>query len=498
MAALSDLTTWFLDQTRADGWISLVTGLGGSRDRTTSVKIGRVTPLDDSTIESLYLTTGLGGRIVDAVVEDAIGAGTSTSNEALDAAIARLGAERVIGNAWRWGRAYGRGAVYLGLSDRLGPQDAPVSLDAIQPGDLLFVRDVDGQDLTVSRTDQDRRSASYGHPSHYYVSGSSRGSVEIHASRFVFFGGALTPHRIRYARSGRDLSVLQRPYEAIRDEGIAHASVVAAFADLSQAVFKIKGLISMIANGQAQIARDRMELVEYARSVMRAVVLDADGESFEHVGAMNLTGVDQAQARLLQRIAASSGIPATVLLGTAPIGMNATGESDLRIWYRRVEIERVEKEPAFRTVYRAIAASEGITGWTGSIDWAALWTPTEKEIAERENVEATADATRISSGVLAPEEVAEIRFGKASAEEVYAARLLGGADDPEDEPATLRPQAGEVWIDTADQHRLRVNTVANGRVYFADLDSETPDQQWAWKEATFVERARKVEIQNPA
>lgn len=494
--SLSDLTQWFKDEIRADGWFSLLTGLGGRRDKTANTRIGAIVPLDDQTVEALYLSTGLGGAIVDSIVDDAIGAGTTTKNEALDKEIARFGAERAIGNAWRWGRAYGRGAVYLGLSDRLGPQYAPVALSQVGRGDLAFVRDVDGSDLSVARTEEDRRSPRYGEPTHYYVSGSARGVTEIHASRFVFFGGALTPHRIRYARSGRDLSVLQRPYEAMRDEGIAHSSIVAAFQDLSQAVFKIKGLASMIANGQASIARDRMELVDLARSVARAVVVDAEGEDFGHVGAANLTGVDAAQARLLMRVSAASKIPATVLLGTAPVGMNATGESDLRIWYRRVEIERVEKAPAFLTIFRAIAASSGIADWTGDLEFAPLWTPTEKEIAEKEKIEADTDAVRISSGVLSAEEVSEIRYGGSTPEEVYAERLLGGAEDF-DEEVVLRPNAGEQWIDTADQHRLRVNTVANDRVYFVDLDSETPDQQWAWKEATFLERARKIEIESP-
>lgn len=493
--ALRDLTAWFKDQLREDGWFSLVTGLGGARDRSTSVRPIFVA-IDDVTIEALYLGNGLAGTIVDAVPDDAIGTGISTGSEALDQALRRTGAIDRAGEAWRWGRAYGRGAVYIGLSDRLGPQSAPVALEAIQPGDLTFLEAVDGIDLTPSRFEESRASASYGRPSHYWISGARVGQ-EIHASRFVFFGGALTPARTKINRSGKDLSVLQRPYDALRDEGSSNAAVISAFQDLSQAVFKIKDLVTMIANGQASIMRDRMEIVDLARSVSRAVVLDADGESFEHVGAANLTGVDALQGRILQRVASWAGMPATRLLGVSPVGMNATGESDLRIWYKRIEVERQRHEQQIATLIRTVARANGID-WSGEIRWPALWTPTPAEKAAQESIEATTDAARIASGVIDAAEAREIRLGGASYHEILEAAKIGALEEDDGaDPEILRPASGETWIDTGDQHRLQVTAVANGRIFFLDLDSADPARQYAWAEPYFVERARRVEVQAP-
>lgn len=488
--ALRDLTAWFKDQIREDGWFSLVTGLGGARDRSTSVR-PIFQAIDDPTIEALYLGNGIAGTIVDCVPDDAIGSGICTGSEALDQALRRTGAIDRAGEAWRWGRAYGRGAVYVGLSDRLGAQSSPVALEAIEPGDLSFLEAVDGIDLTPSRFEASRSSASYGRPSHYWISGARIGQ-EIHASRLIFFGGALTPARIKINRSGKDLSVLQRPYDALRDEGASNAAVIAAFQDLSQAVFKIKDLVTMIANGQASVLRDRMEIVDLARSVTRAVVLDADGESFEHVGAANLTGVDALQGRILQRVASWSGVPATRLLGVSPVGMNATGESDLRIWYKRIENERQRHESQIASLIRIVARSNAIE-WSGEIEWPALWTPTERERADQEQIEANTDAVRISSGVLDAAEAREIRLGGASYHEILEAAKIGGGEEGEPDPEILRPAAGETWIDTEDQHRLSVTAAANGRIYFLDLDGAQPDHQWAWAEPYFVERARRVE-----
>lgn len=493
---LRDLTEWFRDSTRLDGWFSTITGLGGTRDRSTSAQVGGVRILTDEQITNLYVGDGLGGTIVDAVPDDAIGVGPKTGVDALDKSIRRRRALIALSDAWKWGRAYGRGAVYVGLSDRLGAQDQPVSFEQIGPGDLAFVEAVDGKDLIPCGFDTDRRGYGYGIPTHYQIAHRSTRSLGIHASRFVLFGGATTPTSYRQALIWRDLSVLQRPYEALRAEGISHAGVVAAFQDLSQAVFKIKDLANMIANGQASIAQQRMEIVDLARSIARAVVLDADGESFEHVGAANLTGVDALLGRMLQRVAAFANIPATRLLGVSPVGMNATGESDLRIWFKRLDKERLDVEPMFERVFDAIARSEGIA-WDCRILWPDHWEPTESERAAIESTQATADSVRIASGVIDAAEVAEVRFGGATYEEILEARKLGSPVADTDEPATLRPSAGETWIDTADQHRLRVAQVANGRVYFVDLDSSEPERQSAWAEPYFVERSRRLEEPAP-
>ena len=493
MQIVDDFARWLTDQTHADGWFSTLTGLGGRRDRTTSVRVGRFRVLTDPEIDALYLGTGLGGRIVDLVPEGA-SRGVSSGSEALDRQILRFGAVRALSRAWKWGRAWGRGAIFVGLADRLGKQNEPVAWDQVGPGDLRFLRDVDGVDLVPADFESARGSLYYGDPSHYYIAGRGNGTP-VHRSRFVFFGGADTPNRIKDLHlNGRDFSVLQRPYEALRDEGLAHANVIGAFNDLSQAVFKVKGLFQQIANGQKQTVLDRMEVTDMARSVAKAVVVDADGEDFSHVGAANLTGVDPLVGRMLSRVASFSGIPATVLLGTAPIGMNATGESDLRIWYSTLEAERTDKEPAFVQIFRIVAQSTR-SEYDGAIEWAPLWTPTDAETADVESKQAATDQTRIASGVLDAAEVALVRFGGKTFAEVYELRSEIPEDDADAE--ILRPAVGETWLDTEDQHRLRVDQIANGRVFFVDLDGDAPDRQWSWNEGAFLERARKLVVPAP-
>ena len=61
---------------------------------------------------------------------------------------------------------------------------------------------------------------------------------------------------------------------------------------------------------------------------------------------------------------------------------------------------------------------------------------------------------------------------------------------PQVEPATTSVEVGSRWLDTEDSHRLEVVSVADGSVYFLDLDGPNPSRQWRWALRSFLERAR--------
>lgn len=56
--------------------------------------------------------------------------------------------------------------------------------------------------------------------------------------------------------------------------------------------------------------------------------------------------------------------------------------------------------------------------------------------------------------------------------------------------ATTEIAPGSQWTDTEDGHRLEVVKVADGAVYFVDLDDRNPARQWRYAIRTFLERAR--------
>lgn len=403
----------FLRLIRTDSWVNAITGLGGSRDKTVQGRFCTSTLLTLQELSDLYHFADIPKRIVSAVIQDGTRQGLQIADEDLAKAWKSWQAMNKLRSAATWGRLYGGGMVILGTD---GFMDQPLP-EPLPQGGLRYLLVVDRRDMYVEDRYTDIGSEKFGEPQHYRISKSTEGGqligAVIHESRVIAFGGAETDDRVRQRNGGWDLSVLQAPYDVLRDVEGGWRSVMLLLQDLSQAVFKIKGLASMIAEGEKDTLMTRMELVDMARSVARAVIVDADMEEFEHKGAANLTGLDPLLTRLFTRLAAASDMPVTRLMGMSPAGLNATGESDTRSWYDRVQSYRDEDlGPAAARLLTVIAQHEGI-GFEGDepeFSWPSLWQMSPEEEASHDKTVAETDKIYLDAGVVFPEEVAQVRF----------------------------------------------------------------------------------------
>jgi phage-related protein (TIGR01555 family) len=408
---------------RTDGWLNALTGLGGSRDRSVQACVTNFRVLTPTELEALYHGQDLPAKIVDAIIKDALRQGFEIAGDD----------EGVIGDAlreWRvgerlldaatWGRLYGVGAVLIGADESTGPMDEPLDTSTMREGSLQYLMALDRQSLAIEDYDEDPSSSGFGEPrtfriSHASPTGSFTSGELVHASRLVLLGGARTAERVRLRRNaGFDLSVLQRPSEILRDVDQTWRSIMNLVHDMSQAVFAIDGLIDMIAEGEKDVMLQRMEVVDMARSVARAVIIDAESERFEHKGAANVGGIPPIMWMTLQRLAAAACMPLTKLLGMSPAGLNATGESDIRLWYDEVEAyRRAELTPALQMLVRVVEADAGralAEGEEPEVVWPSLWQATPTEQAGLDKTEAETLKIYVDAGVLFPEEVALARF----------------------------------------------------------------------------------------
>jgi len=186
--------------------------------------------------------------------------------------------------------------------------------------------------------------------------------------------------------------------------------------DASQAVFKVQGLMSMIAGGQKDVLQTRMQLVDMSRSVARALLLDAEGgEEFERTSS-NFTDAQNMLDKFMLRLASAAEMPVTILMGRSPAGENATGESDFRAWYDTIRTaQENDLEPRLsRLVTLLMLSKDGPTGGivpeTWEIRFDPLWQATPEEQATIEKITAEKDKIYLETGVLLPEEVALSRF----------------------------------------------------------------------------------------
>jgi len=406
---------------RFDSWVNEFTGFSTWRDKTTYGKFAPSGRLSDSELSALYHGDDIAARIVDAIPQEMLREGFDvlTGDAKLDAYISeRLEQLRVrdrFVEAMRWARLYGGGALLIGADDG---HDATSPLVPEDADDLRYLHPIDRRMLwPLEWYPADH--AKFGEPRIYAVTivGGTESMVStVHESRLILFRGAPTDvyERARYA--SWDLSVLQRPYEVLRSFNVGWKAVEVMLTDANQGVFRMSGLADMIASGEQKLLRDRLQINELYRSVVRALVVDADSNEGFDRQATSFADIPQVLDKLMLRMAASVPMPVTILMGQSPAGMNATGESDFRWFYDGLRSNQTrDLAPRLRRVIDVMLRAQssptgGVVPKTMTITFPPLWTETPLAEAQRRQAIATTDASYVQAGVLLPEEVALSRF----------------------------------------------------------------------------------------
>lgn len=423
------------------GWTNTVTGLGDfARDKVMQAQFIDSLRIPDPELAALYHGNDLAARIVEfkpkemfrrgyqLVIPDPEDSGQNQyaeDAEAIEEYAAGIRVNEMFLDALIFGRLFGGTLLLIGADDGQDPEK-PLNEERIKS--VKYLSMIDRRFLFAKTYYSDPFDPKFGEVETYQVTnsfGDQQNSV-VHESRVIRFDGAPVDILKKRQLMGWTLSVLQRPYDVLRQFEQTFQAASNLLVDSSQAVFKLKGLIEMISQGDSQTLQTRMQLVDMTRSAARAVLLDADSEDFRREST-SFAGIPDMIDRFMQRLAsaADGGMPVTILFGRSPAGMNATGEADFRAFYDSIASEQKNRlQPLLLRLFKLIClAKDGPTGGKEpenglEIHWNPLWQPTELEQAELEAKMATRDGIYIDKLVLLPEEVALSRFktGKFSME----------------------------------------------------------------------------------
>mgnify|MGYP000974685349 FL=1 len=238
----------------------------------------------------------------------------------------------------------------------------------------------------------------------------------VHASRVIRFSEPVLSRLTLQVNRGVGDSIYESVWNTIRDFDAAYSNAGALVEDFAQAVFKIKGLADAIASDKAGLIRDRLAMMDYSRSVMRAVALDAETEDFERKPTP-LSGLPDLLDRFANRVAAATQIPVTILMGQAPAGLNATGDADVRTFFDFVaSLQERDLLPALERLVTLVMLSKrgptaGVEPENWSIQFRPLWQASDAETATTRKAVAETDQIYLTAGVLSADEVRESRFG---------------------------------------------------------------------------------------
>jgi uncharacterized protein len=393
---------------RYDGLENAFLGYGTSRDKLTHGAFVHGRALTDHELDALYYGDDIAAKIVNARPEEMLRRGyrltskNDTAAQTLQEAGEKLALDEKVLRSMQWGGLRGGALLVPGTLDGSQNMAAPLNEGAIK--ETRFLNVIDRRHVSVFTYQENPNLPGLGEPELYMI-----GNVKVHASRVIRFDGVEeTDPFTRRNLGGWTYSVLQRPYEVIRDFATGFKSAGQLVADCSQGVWKIQDLLSNIATDRNAVIT-RMAFADMTRSAGRAIMLDAELEDFQRV-ATPLTGLDSVLELFMMRLAAAADMPVTLLMGRSPAGMNATGDADFRAWYGKIATEQENRlKPKLLRAYRMIGGPS--TPGDLDVEFRPLWEPTEKEKAETDKVRADTFAIYIDKGVVLPEQVAIAAFG---------------------------------------------------------------------------------------
>ena len=399
---------------RADGWDLVNEGMSAvsRRDRSRSAR-PTVDVLDYQTLLNLWRGDDMGARIAEQPPRDALRSdlivdvgdpvGSRTVRGKLDdlqlvpRLLEGLIQERVFG-----------GAATLLVVDDGRSLDLPIDLARVASVRALV--HLEAQYLLPSRWDDDPLSPSFGKVLVWRTTPTGTGSIatEIHRDRLLIYPGIETTAQVRREREGWGDSIFFRLWRVLQQWGTAVEGVGVLLGDKSK-ILKMRGLYELLGSNDRATVEGRAASLFDLLSTYGIAIIDSE-ETLERFEA-SLTGVPDTLDRLTSRLAAAAGIPVTVLLGEAPAGLNATGDSDVRNYYDRLQADRTSKiVPLVERVTKLVLLSktgptQGVEPAMWSASFAPLWQPTPSEQADIEAKEATTDKTLVESKIRTVDEV---------------------------------------------------------------------------------------------
>lgn len=391
-----------------DSLTNLMSGLGTERDKTIHASY-TLRQLGKNDIDNAYRGDWIARKIVDIPAKDATREWRSWQAEAdqitlIEAEEKRVKLQDRVKRALILARAYGGSAIVIGVkgatNDQWGKELTP---ETVKQGGLVYLHTCSRYELTSGPINNDLLSPYFGEPEYYQVTSLVSGVVKIHPSRVVRFTGAeiLDPAQ---SLNGWGDSVLQAINDAVINAGLAQGEIASMMQESNVDVIKMPGLMQNVATKEYRDkVIQRYMLAATGKSVNRSLIIDSS-EEWEKI-TNSFAQLPDLLKIYLQIASGAGDIPATRLLGQAPSGLNATGDSDIRNYYDNVGSEqRNVISPALSRLDEVLLMSAlGKRPADIFYIWKPLWQMTESEKADVMLKKSQAVGNYVNTGLIDPE-----------------------------------------------------------------------------------------------
>jgi phage-related protein (TIGR01555 family) len=389
---------------RSDSWLSVLGNFGSRTDRGRADRV-RLIPnryLDDATLSIAYKDLWLVRRLVEAWSDDALRCGWGVEeNEKLENFTLLNTAthpEGAFQRALHMADLKGGAGLFVGYKATAGQN---LLEPAPSGGEVAFLEVFDRFQLQGSERNRDVDAPDYDQPQVWTVIGPRRAGLRFHTSRLIKFAGAAKATDFGATEQERDwgYSRLQAVWDDVVRYGVFWQAISHLIQLASVGVLKLDGLIELLATKKKADAEARIDLLNETLDMTRLMLLDARKQEDYHREAVSFADMPALLQELQLATSGSFDVPVTRLFGRSPAGMNATGESDTRQWYDRVQHRR-ERDitPRLETLF------EITEGKKIDVDFESLWQPTEQEKATVRNLQTQASNTLWTASVITNDE----------------------------------------------------------------------------------------------
>jgi uncharacterized protein len=324
-------------------------------------------------LEAAYRGSWIVGAAVDCRAEDMTREGVTISTSQKEEELKEFNPEFTRLKIWQslkdgiaWGRLYGGGLSVMNIKG----QDlaSPLDIDTVGLGQFEGLSVFDRWMLNPVLTPIIESGPDLGMPKYYQIvnnpqsydptAQTATGQLTVHYSRVFRHGGIKLPFFQAITELMWDESVLERVWDRLVAFDNATLNAGALIDKAYLRMMKIQNLREISAAGgeamQGLIAQfDAMRLAQVNEGLS---ILDKDDEFATE--SYTFTGIPEIILQQGQQLSGALKTPLVRLFGQSPVGLNSTGEADIRMYYDGIKADqeamlRPQMDPLIRVMWKS-------------------------------------------------------------------------------------------------------------------------------------------------
>lgn len=293
-------------------------------------------------LSEIYVEIGLVQTVIDVPVDDGLRGGIEVQSKQLDElqikelliSIDRDDDLTIAGQAIKWSRLYGGGAILVLVADQ--DPELPLDVEAIHKGAGLEFRAVDMWELypdsqNIEGYNPTTQSEQLEHYQYY--------DLKIHKSRVMKIVNRTAPSFLRPRLRGWGLSEAEILVRSVNQYLKATDLTFSCLDEFKVDIYKIKDLVNTLLSplGEQKV-RERITIANRQKNYQNAIVMDKE-DDWDHK-QISFAGIAETMQGIRMQVAADMHFPITKLFGTsASGGIGNTDQNDMENYNSMVEAQ---------------------------------------------------------------------------------------------------------------------------------------------------------------